>query len=101
MVDVEADDVPLDVEVDDKAIDDLAALRARRAFQLDIEAVGLRVNAASWLVLAEVPVEEAVVDGRAVLECNNPQDARQRTRGRGSPAASTQPQKRMRPSSWT
>jgi hypothetical protein len=43
MVDVEADDVALGAEVDDKAVDDLTGLRARRAFQLDIEAVGLRV----------------------------------------------------------
>jgi hypothetical protein len=38
IVDVEADDVPLGVEVDDKAFDDLTRLRARRALQLDIEA---------------------------------------------------------------
>jgi hypothetical protein len=43
MVDVEADDVPLPVEASDKAVDDLTGLRARRAFQLDLEAVGLRV----------------------------------------------------------
>ena len=55
VIDVEADDVPLRVEIDHKAFHDLARLRAGRFGKLDIRGCPFPdSSAASWRVLAEV-----------------------------------------------
>ena len=77
MVDIEADHLAIGVYIDDQAFDNFSRLGAGRALQLDIEAVRFRDNSAvSFLFLPEVPVEERVMDGLAVLQCNNPEKSR-------------------------
>src|ERR1700684_3256023 len=43
VVDIEADNAAIGVKVHDQAVDNLARLRARRAGELDVEAIRLRV----------------------------------------------------------
>jgi hypothetical protein len=62
-IDIKPDHVAIGIEIDIEPLDNLPRLGARHALQLDIETVGLGINnAASWPVLAEIAVEECVVD---------------------------------------
>ena len=44
MIDLEADDIAVGVEIDDHAFDNLACLGARRVCQLDLQAVRLGIT---------------------------------------------------------
>src|SRR3954454_46478 len=70
MIDIEADHVAVGVEINVETFDNLPRLRARRALQLDIEAVRLRIVMQLHGAIAEIAVEERVMDRRAIVECN-------------------------------
>jgi hypothetical protein len=76
MINVEADDVAVRVEVDHESLDDFARLRARRVVQFDIKAVGAGNNAASWLVFLQHSLCDTYVFARqsCPLGCNNGED---------------------------
>ena len=77
VVDIETDHVAVGIEIDDEALDDLARLSARDVLSARYKGCRFPDNsAASWLALAEIPVEERVVDSLAVRQCYNPQEAR-------------------------
>lgn len=77
MIDVEADDVAVGVNIDNQPLDNFSGLGPRRAGELDINTVRLRiVMQLHRSFLAKITVEERVVDRLAVVQCYNSQISR-------------------------
>src|SRR5215213_2330001 len=97
MIDVEADDVTVRIEVYHESLDDFTRLRARRVVQFDIEAVGLRVivqlHGSSSRKLRSKNALWTVSPSSSVTT--------RRNRGRVRSACGMRPQKRIRPSLCT
>src|SRR4051794_16800098 len=94
MIDIEADHVAVGVEINVETFDNLPRLRARRALQLDIEAVRLRIimqlHGSSSRKLRSKNALWTVAPSSSVTT--------RRNRGLVSPLTRILPQKRRRPS---
>src|SRR4051812_19809842 len=96
MVDVEADDVAVVVEIDDEPFDDLSRLHARHVLELDVEAVRLRIV----MQLHRSSSRKFRSKNALWTVSPSPSVTTRRNRGRVSPARYTCPQNRMRSSGW-
>src|SRR3954471_7002007 len=97
VLDIEADHVAIGVEIDDQTLDDLARLGARRAVQLDIEAVRFRIIAKLH------GCSSRKSRSKKALWTVSPSSSvtTRRKRGRASPGLVTLTQKRTLPSVCT
>src|SRR3954453_18416032 len=97
VVDIEPDHVAIGIEIDIEPFDNLPRLRARRALQLDIEAVRLRI------VVQLHGSSSRKLRSKNALWTVSPSSSvtTRRNRGLVSPLARILPQKRTRPSSCT
>src|SRR5215475_7255036 len=96
MVDVESDHFAVGIEVDDETCDDLSGLGARRALELDIEAVRFRI------VVQLHRSSSRKLRSKNALWTVSPSSSvtTRRNRGRASPGNMILPQRRTRRSAW-
>jgi hypothetical protein len=76
VIDIEANHVAVGVKIDVEPFDNFPRLRGGHALQLDRGCPSPDSNAASWLILAKIAVEERVMDRLAVVQCNHPKKSR-------------------------